>query len=82
MKIYSYVIPRDFGFAPNPYFGYCTLATCKPRIRKGAQIGDWIAAYGSASTMFREKLVVLMRVGETMTFDEYWDDMAVVMDGT
>lgn len=75
MKLYSYVIPRDFGFAPNPYFGYCTLATCKPRIRKGAQIGDWVAAYGSASTMFREKLVVLMRVGETMIFDEYWDDM-------
>ena len=74
MKYYTYVIPRDFGFAPNPYFGYCTLATCKPRIRKSAQKGDWIAAYGAANTKLREKLVMLMRVEEILTFDEYWID--------
>ena len=61
MKMYTYVIPRDYGFAPNPYLGYCTLATCKPRIRKGAQIGDWIAAYGAADSGIRGKLVVLMQ---------------------
>lgn len=74
MKLYSYVIPRDYGFAPNPYFDYCTLATCKPRIRKGAQVGDWVAAYGAAGTPFREKLVALMRIEEIITFDEYWQD--------
>lgn len=74
MKFYTYVIPRDYGFAPNPYFGYCTLATCKPRIRKGAQVGDWVAAYGAANTPVYEKLVVLMRVEEALTFDEYWED--------
>lgn len=74
MKFYSYVIPRDYGFAPNPYFGYCTLATCKPRIRRGAQVGDWVGAFGSTRTAVSEKLVVLMRVDETMTFDEYWED--------
>lgn len=74
MKLYSYVIPRDFGFAPNPYFDYCTLATCKPRIRKCAQIGDWIAAFGSASTPIREKMIMLMQVEETLSFDEYWQD--------
>lgn len=74
MKLYSYVIPRDYGFAPNPYFGYCTLATCKPIIRRCAQVGDWVAAFGSANTPIREKLVVLMRVEETLTFDEYWED--------
>jgi len=74
MKYYSYVIPRDFGFAPNPYFNYCTLATCKPKIRKSAQIGDWIAAYGSVSTMLREKLLLLMKVEEILTFDQYWED--------
>jgi hypothetical protein len=72
--MYSYVIPRDYGFAPNPYFNYCTLATCKPAIRKYAQVGDWIAAYGAANTMIYEKLVMLMRVEETLTFDQYWDD--------
>lgn len=74
MKYYSYVIPRDFGFAPNPYFGFCTLAACKPRIRKSAQVGDWVAAYGAAGTKYRGKMVVLMKVGEIMTFDEYWED--------
>ena len=74
MKFYSYVIPRDFGFAPNPYFEYCTLATCKPRIRKGAQIGDWIGAFGSARMTISKKLVVLMQVEEILTFDEYWED--------
>ncbi|WP_225761747.1 hypothetical protein [Acinetobacter sp. Marseille-P8610] len=34
MKIFSYVVSRDFGFAPNPFFNFCTLATCKPKIRK------------------------------------------------
>ncbi len=74
MKFYSYVIPRDFGFAPNPYFGYCTLATCKPRIRKAAKIGDWIGAYGASRTKISGKLVVLMQVEEILTFDEYWRD--------
>lgn len=74
MKYYSYVIPRDYGFAPNPYFGYCTLATCKPRIRKSAQTRNWIAAFGAANTELHEKLVMLMQVGEILTFDEYWMD--------
>lgn len=74
MKLFSYVIPRDFGFAPNPYFNYCTLATCKPRIRKTAQIGDWVAAFGAANTTVKRKLVMLMNVEEILTFDEYWND--------
>ena len=74
MKCYSYVIPRDYGFAPNPYFGYCTLADCKPLIRKGALVGDWIAAFGSAPTQYRERLVVLMQINEVMDFDTYWQD--------
>lgn len=74
MRFYSYVIKRDYGFAPNPYFDYCTLATCKPRIRQNAQIGDWIAAFGSSGMTIRGKLVLLMCVGEVLTFDEYWDD--------
>lgn len=78
MKYYSYVIPRDYGFAPNPYFGYCTLATCKPRIRKSARVGDWIAAYGGARTEVHKKLVVLMNVDEILTFDQYWNDKRFV----
>lgn len=74
MKFYSYVIPRDYGFAPNPYFDYCTLATCKPRIRKSAQIGDWVAAFGAANTPLCGRLVFMMRVEEILTYDDYWED--------
>lgn len=74
MDIYSYKIIRDYGFAPNPFFGVCTLATCKPDIRCRAQIGDWILAIGGTQTVVSNRLVCLMRVDEAMTFDEYWND--------
>ncbi|MBW2740862.1 MAG: hypothetical protein JRE64_18905 [Deltaproteobacteria bacterium] len=25
-KLYSYVVDHDYGYAPNPFDGYCTLA--------------------------------------------------------
>lgn len=75
MKLYSYVIPRDYGFAPNPYFNYCTLATCKPVIRRVAHIGDWLAAYGAAASAQHGKLVYIMQISEIMSFDEYWEDV-------
>lgn len=74
MNIYSYKITRDYGFAPNPFFGVCTLATCKPKIRQHAQVGDWVLAFGGKSTIVPGKLVCLMRIDETMSFDEYWND--------
>lgn len=32
--LFSYVVETDSGFAPNPFFGVCTLACCKPVIRR------------------------------------------------
>lgn len=32
--LFSYVVVADSGFAPNPFFGLCTLACCKPNIRR------------------------------------------------
>ena len=74
MKTHSYVVEHDDGFAPNPFFGTCTLATCKPTIRGGAQVGDLIVGTGSASNKLSGKVVYYMYVDETMTFDEYWLD--------
>ena len=74
MRLFSYVVARDFGFAPNPFFGVCTLATCKPRIRKVAKCGDWIMGTGSKSRDREGYLVFVMRVSETLTFNEYWND--------
>ena len=37
MTLYSYTVAADTGFAPNPFHGFCTLACCKPGIRRTAQ---------------------------------------------
>lgn len=76
MNFFSYVVDRDFGFAPNPFFGYCTLADCKPRTRKTAQVGDII--FGLAGTKYRKanskKIIYAMQVTEILSFDEYFRD--------
>lgn len=74
MRIYSYVVARDFGFAPNPFFGYCTLATCKPKIRKSAEIGDRILGTGSKKKQRDGYLVFAMQVDEIMSYNKYWND--------
>lgn len=78
MKLYSYVVRRDFGFAPNPFHGVNTLATCKPDIRKHAQVGDWVVGTGGANSPkgpdLRGRLVYAMKVEEILTFDQYWVD--------
>lgn len=74
MKLFSYVVTRDYGFAPNPFFGYCTLATCKPDIRRTAAVGDWIVGTGTKAAGLRSNLVYAMRVTETLTFEQYWND--------
>lgn len=74
MKCYTYVVPRDYGFAPNPFGGYCTLATCMPTIRKKAAIGDWVIGIGSKKYNFQNNLIYAMEVTEKMTFTQYWND--------
>jgi hypothetical protein len=72
--MFAYVVARDYGFAPNPFGGFCTLATCKPDIRRIAQIGDWVIGTGSAQRNRKGYLVYAMKVTESMTFDAYWAD--------
>jgi hypothetical protein len=74
MCLYSYVVARDYGFAPNPFFGVCTLATCKPGIRKKAITGDWVVGTGSKGRNRENTLVYAMRVTGSMSFEEYWAD--------
>lgn len=33
-RLYAYIMTYDTGFAPNPFFGICTLACCKPKMRQ------------------------------------------------
>lgn len=74
MRLYVYVLTHDTGFAPNPFHGYCTLATCKPVIRRGADIGDWVVGVGSTQNGQEGQLIYAMRVEEAMSFEEYWTD--------
>lgn len=74
MKVYSYVVAQDYGFAPNPFYGCCSLATCKPQIRERAAVGDCIIGTGAAQRRRSGSLVFFMRVDETMTYDTYWGD--------
>ena len=72
--LFSYIVRYDSGFAPNPFHGYCTLATCKPGIRRHAQLGDWLVGTGSNARSVRRGgyLVYAMRVTEVLSTEEYW----------
>ena len=84
MKVYSYVVEHDNGYAPNPYFKVCTLCRCKYRksrrkpknIVELADVGDWVIGTGGASdrSAGHEKLVYAMRVDEWLTREEYFSD--------
>lgn len=75
MRLFSYIVARDYGFAPNPFHGLCTLATCKPRIRASANIGDWIVGTGAKTKYdLAGRLLYAMKVDEVLTFDTYWAD--------
>lgn len=74
-NLFIYVVARDFGFAPNPFHGYCTLATCKPRIRNVAQVGDWMMGVGGSRLQKTGRCVYILKVSEILTFDTYWTDI-------
>src|SRR5690348_12619531 len=74
MKLWSYKVTRDFGFAPNPFFGFCTVACCKPDVRRGAVVGDLIVGCGSSGLDLVGHVLYAMRVQEKLTFQQYWDE--------
>ena len=73
-KLYSYVLSHDAGAAPNPFWGHCTLAICKPKIRRRAKVGNWIVGIGPAGKPTHGKLIYAMEVNETLPFKKYFRD--------
>jgi len=82
-RLFSYVVQHDYGYAPNPEDGFCTLAKCKygrggrKNIIELAGIGDWIAGTGGADLRVSAghgKLVYAMRVEEKLRLREYHQD--------
>lgn len=73
-SLFTYIIPVDDGAAPNPFGGVCTLAICKPSIRRVAEVGDWVVGLGSKRAQPKSlegHVVYAMRVTGKMTLSEY-----------
>lgn len=73
MKLSSYIVRHDSGFSPNPFGRVCTLACCKPAIRRSATPGDIIIGTGSARCGLSGQLIYAMRVDTVLPFAEYWE---------
>lgn len=73
MRLCSYVVVCDTGFAPNPFWGLCTLAACTPN-HQSLQLkrGDWLL--GNSSAKEGHQLIYAMRVSEVLDFDQYYRD--------
>ena len=68
----------DTGFAPNPFHGILSLATCKPFIREKKGINTYIAGFTSKELcdeeVGKERLVYIMRITEKLNFNKYYSD--------
>lgn len=60
-RLFTYTIPVDDGAAPNPFHGMCSLAICKPGIRRVAQPNDWVAGLGSKNAPYFDQFVSWVR---------------------
>jgi hypothetical protein len=73
MKCSAYIVSVDSGFSPNPFGRSCTLACCKPTIRRNAEVGDIIVGSGSCGSGLSGRLIYAMRVGRILSLQDYWD---------
>ena len=73
MRLCSYVVVHDNGLAPNPFWGYCTLAVCTPN-HMGVKLtkGDWIM--GTTAAERGRKLLYAMQISEVLSFNQYYTD--------
>lgn len=74
MRLFSYCLRFDSGAAPNPFWELCTLAICKPVIRRTASIGDWVLGFGSTESPIKniaDCVVYAMKVTDKMTLRKY-----------
>ncbi|MBN1317522.1 MAG: hypothetical protein JXA42_18715 [Anaerolineales bacterium] len=72
--LFSYRVRHDYGSAPNPFWGVCTLVLCKPVIRRAAEVGDWVIGFGSSQSPAGDlsgKVVYVMQVTCKMTMEAY-----------
>lgn len=72
-KLYTYVMQHDAGLAPNPFWGFCTLAVCTPNHQGSrTQRGDWIVGVSDKRRGY--KLIHVMEVDERVHMNDYFRD--------
>jgi len=73
----SYKMATDRGFAPNPFEGFLTLATCKPGIRRCHKKDHWLAGFTSKTLnrdkVGQEKLIYLAKIDEIFPLEAYYE---------
>jgi len=68
-RLFTYILKHDSGFAPNPFWGHCTLACCKPAIRRTAAVGDVTPKHRG------NRIAYFMEIAEILpSFADYWRD--------
>ena len=84
-KLFSYVVDHDYGYAPNPSKGTCSLVHCKfgglggkRNIVEMADEGDWILGTGGSGrhSAGNGRIIYAMRVDRKIPFSQYLSDPA------
>lgn len=72
-RLCSYIVREDTGLAPNPFWGFCTLAVCTPN-HQGSRVGvgDWIAGFLAKHRGYR--FLYAMEISEVLDLDAYHRD--------
>ena len=69
-RIWRYVEATDSGYAPCVYRRMLSLCICKPFIRLGAEVGDWVI--GFMRKRFGPRVIWAGRVSEILPMGQYY----------
>lgn len=71
--IWSYVVVHDEGSAPCIDDNLLTLCICKPLIRRGANIGDWVVGFAKKK-IGTNLITYVAEITEKISLEEYFLD--------
>jgi len=73
MQLCTYIMTYDYGFAPNPYGNYCTLAACTPNYRGiKVEVGDYMCGLYNDTNGY--KIIYFMKITDKLGYHEYYMD--------
>ena len=69
-RLFTYKVASDGGSAPNPFGNVCTLAICKPAIRRVAKPGAIVVGLDTGRTN-EYRVVYCMEVSKVLSWQKY-----------